>query len=103
MKNQLTISPLEFKVLKLFWNSAELSSSEIVKLLEQKYGFHKKTTKTLLNRLIKKKLVTFTLNGRVYIYTAKIDDQFALQVVFNKFVLDYFDDDLSPLKNLITY
>ncbi|MFK5970709.1 MAG: BlaI/MecI/CopY family transcriptional regulator [Candidatus Marithrix sp.] len=100
MKNQLTINPLEFKVLKLLWNSAELSSSDIVELLDNMYGLQRKTTKTLLSRLIKKGLLIFTLNGREYIYTANIDKESGVQVVFNKFMRDYFDNDLSIIHNL---
>jgi predicted transcriptional regulator len=66
------IGPLERKVLDVLWNKKEATAREICNSLEEK-GERKaySTVRTIINRLVKKKIITQKLDGqeRMYIYS----------------------------------
>jgi BlaI family penicillinase repressor len=73
MSNVVTaISDAESRVMEVLWQRAPLPSEEIVATLLEPTGWHEKTIKTLLNRLLGKGAVTATKDGRRYLYSPRL-------------------------------
>ena len=62
------VSESEQIVMEILWQESPLSSSEVVSRLHDQ-GWNEKTVKTFLNRLVKKQVVSFTRDGRRYLYS----------------------------------
>lgn len=56
IKKSPTISPAEFKVLEILWKLSPQSSSQIIDALKDTESWSNQTVKTLLSRLVTKKL-----------------------------------------------
>jgi len=65
----IDISEAESRVMALLWQRAPQTSEEIVAALLEPTGWHEKTIKTLLNRLLGKRAVTAEKDGRRYLYS----------------------------------
>lgn len=58
MKKTTKVSDSEWQVMKLLWEKAPITSSEIVKILGSNIGWSPTTIYTLISRLVKKKAIT---------------------------------------------
>lgn len=68
MKPIAKISDAEWDVMSLLWNKAPAAASEIVEQLESKRGWHSRTIRTLLDRLVKKGALRSEMEGKRYLY-----------------------------------
>ena len=64
----IPITDAESRVMEVLWKLAPQSSEDIVVALQTPGGWHEKTIKTLLNRLLSKGAVTAERDGRRYLY-----------------------------------
>jgi BlaI family penicillinase repressor len=65
----IVISEAESRVMGVLWQAAPLSSEDIVVALLEPTGWHEKTIKTLLNRLLGKGAISAEKDGRRYLYS----------------------------------
>jgi len=65
----VVISEAESRVMELLWQQSPQTSEEIVAALLEPTGWHEKTIKTLLNRLLGKGAVSAEKDGRRYLYS----------------------------------
>ncbi|GGY23817.1 BlaI family transcriptional regulator [Rhodanobacter panaciterrae] len=65
----IAISDAESRVMEVLWQQAPQTSEDIVASLLQPTGWHEKTIKTLLNRLLGKGAVSAQKDGRRYLYS----------------------------------
>ena len=65
----IAISDAESRVMEVLWQQAPQTSEDIVASLLQPTGWHEKTIKTLLNRLLGKGAVSALKDGRRYLYS----------------------------------
>lgn len=72
MKIATKISEAEWEVMNLVWNKAPILTSEIVDQLAAKNDWHPRTIRTLLDRLVKKGALTYAVDGKRYLYRAKV-------------------------------
>ena len=73
MPNKLiTISDAESRVMEVLWQHAPQTSEDIVATLLTPTGWHEKTIKTLLNRLLGKGAVSAEKEGRRYLYSPQL-------------------------------
>ena len=63
------ISDAESRVMEVLWQQAPRTSEDIVAALLEPIGWHEKTIKTLLNRLLGKGAVNAQKDGRRYLYS----------------------------------
>lgn len=63
------ISEAESRVMEVLWQQSPQTSEEIVASLLEPTGWHEKTIKTLLNRLLGKGAISAQRDGRRYLYT----------------------------------
>ncbi|HEX4044251.1 MAG TPA: BlaI/MecI/CopY family transcriptional regulator, partial [Gammaproteobacteria bacterium] len=63
IKKNPTISPSEFKVLEILWKFSPQSSSQIIDALKDTESWQDQTVKTLLSRLVSKKIISYKQEG----------------------------------------
>ena len=66
------ISEAESRVMEVLWQQSPQTSEEIIASLLQPTGWHEKTIKTLLNRLLGKGAISAQKEGRRYLYTPRL-------------------------------
>lgn len=62
------ISEAESRVMEVLWKHAPRGSEEIAEALHAATGWHENTVRTLLNRLLQKRAVRATRDGRRFLY-----------------------------------
>jgi BlaI family penicillinase repressor len=62
------ISDAEWRVMKIIWEKPSTTARQIIEAVIPETGWNPKTVKTLLNRLMTKKMIGFTNQGRNYHY-----------------------------------
>ena len=66
------ISEAESRVMEVLWQQSPQTSEEIIASLLEPTGWHEKTIKTLLNRLLGKGAISAQKEGRRYLYTPRL-------------------------------
>lgn len=69
MSKPISISDAESHVMEVLWQHAPQSAEEVVAALSTPGGWHEKTIKTLLNRLLGKGALRAEKDGRRYLYS----------------------------------
>jgi BlaI family transcriptional regulator, penicillinase repressor len=72
MKPDPRISEAEWEVMTVVWNQAPAAASDVVEQLETKRGWRSRTTRTLLDRLVKKGALRFEVDGKRYLYWPRV-------------------------------
>lgn len=65
----IVITEAESRVMELLWQQSPQTSKEIVAALLEPTGWHEKTIKTLINRLLGKGAIGAEKDGRRYLYS----------------------------------
>lgn len=68
----VAISEAESRVMEVLWQQSPQTSEEIVMALVEPTGWHEKTIRTLLNRLLGKGAVSAQKDGRRYLYSPRL-------------------------------
>ncbi len=69
------ISDTEWELMRIIWARQPVTSAEIIGTLrEADPTWHPVTAKTLLNRLVKKGVLSHTRQGRAYLYRARVEE-----------------------------
>jgi len=71
-KQTIVITEAESHVMDVLWQQAPRTSEEIVANLIEPTGWHEKTIRTLLNRLLGKGAVSAEKDGRRYLYSPEL-------------------------------
>lgn len=93
------ISDAEYEVMKIIWIYAPISTNDVTEKLSITTSWSPKTIHTLLNRLVKKKAITYNKDSRVFVYTPLITQEEYLNHKSNIFINQYFDGNLLALMN----
>ncbi len=70
--NPPKISEAEWHVMTVVWTRAPASAAEIVEVLTHQQKWHSRTTRTLIDRLVKKKALKIRPEGKRYLYEPSI-------------------------------
>lgn len=97
MKQAPRISEAEWQVMKVIWSRPPSSAQEIIEALAGSSEWSAATIKTLLNRLVKKKALTFEKEGKSYRYAAKATEEECQQAETESFLQRVFDGALTPM------
>src|SRR5690349_6047304 len=62
------ISEAEWHVMSLIWAKSPASAGEIVEALSREKGWHSRTIRTLIDRIVKKKALIVQIEGKRYKY-----------------------------------
>ena len=75
MKPNPKISDAEWEVMSVVWNRPPAAASDIVEQLEARRGWHSRTVRTLLDRLVKKGALRIEVEGKRYLYWPRVTMQ----------------------------
>ena len=91
------VSQAEFKVIEILWKNSPLSASQIVAALEKKVSWSDRTIKSLINRLLKKKVIAYKQEGNRYFYYPLTKKEDYLKKISRGFIHRVFGGKISPL------
>jgi BlaI family penicillinase repressor len=98
MKNIPRISDTEWEVMRVVWEREPCSAGDIIAALHQRdTGWHPKTVKAFLNRLVKKKVLGFKLDGRAYRYYPLVRQSECAEAASVSFLDRVFGGSLKPM------
>ncbi len=100
--NSIKISESEWQVMSVAWEKAPVSAAEVVEVLAQQKGWHSRTTRTLLDRLVKKKALKIRSEGKPNLYEPMISMEAAVRQQSQSFLERVFGGEpVSMLLHLL--
>ena len=98
MKKIPRISETEWEVMKILWAGAPCPAGDIIAALQQTdASWHPRTVKAFLNRLVKKKLLGFSKEGRAYLYRPLVRREDCVDAASESFLERVFGGSLQPM------
>jgi BlaI family transcriptional regulator, penicillinase repressor len=98
MRKMPRISETEWEIMKVVWSRAPCSAGEIIEALRQTdASWHPRTAKAFLNRLVKKKVLGFSKEGRAYVYRPLIRQEECVDAASESFLERVFGGSLQPM------
>ena len=94
----MQISDAEWQVMKIIWMQGEQTSTDLIRVLAERFDWSKSTIQTLLARLVEKECLTRKKEGKFFVYSALL----TLDQSRNLLVRDIKDKVCSRrMKNLL--
>ncbi len=97
MEEAPRISEAEWQVMKVVWSRPPSTAQEIIEALSGSSDWSAATIKTLLNRLVKKKALSFEKEGKSYRYAARASEEECRQAETESFLQRVFNGSLTPM------
>jgi BlaI family penicillinase repressor len=98
MRKLPRISETEWEVMKVVWSQAPCTAGQIIAALQQAdASWHPRTAKAFLNRLVKKKILGFSKEGRAYVYRSLIRREDCVDAASESFLERVFGGSLKPM------
>ena len=98
MKKTPRISETEWKIMQVIWTLAPCSAGQIIEALGGRDpGWHPKTVKAFLNRLVRKKALGFRKEGRAYLYRPLVAEKDCVDAASESFLGLVFGGSLKPM------
>jgi len=98
MKKIPRISETEWEVMKVVWAKTPCSAGEIIEALASTDPtWHPKTIKAFLARLVKKKALGFSKEGRAYLYRPLVRQEECVDAASESFLSRVFGGSLKPM------
>ena len=92
------ISETEWEVMKIVWSQGPCSAGQIIAALQQAdASWHPRTAKAFLNRLVKKKALGFSKDGRAYLYRPLVRREDCVDAASESFLERVFGGSLKPM------
>lgn len=91
------ISEAEYKVMKVIWLNAPISTNEVINKLIETTNWNPKTIQTLLSRLVKKGVITHEKNSRTFVYTPLVKEKEYLERENNSFLNRFYNGTLASM------
>lgn len=66
----MQISDAEWQVMKIIWMQGEQTSTDLIRVLAERFDWSKSTVQTLLARLVEKECLTRKKEGKFFVYSA---------------------------------
>jgi BlaI family transcriptional regulator, penicillinase repressor len=97
MKKPPRISEAEWTVMKVLWERSPASANEIIEAPAVKKSMHPQVARTLINRLVKKRVVGFEKEGRAYLFRPLLREADCVRAASESFVTRVFGGALQPM------
>ncbi len=97
MNTTPSISEAEFQVMKVIWGKSPVSTTEVVTELEKTTDWKPKTIQTLLSRLVKKDVLSFKREDRVFVYTPLVKESDYLSQESDSFLKRFYNGTLNAM------
>ena len=65
----MQISDAEWQVMKIIWMQGEQTSTDLIRVLAERFDWSKSTIQTLLARLVEKECLTRKKEGKLFVYS----------------------------------
>ncbi len=92
------ISETEWEIMKILWAQGPCSAGDIIQALTQTdASWHPRTAKAFLNRLVKKKAIGFSKEGRAYVYRPLVRREDCVDAASESFLDRVFGGSLKPM------
>lgn len=95
MKEFPQISDAEWRVMQVIWESSPITANEVIGQLEPDTDWKPKTIKTLIRRLVDKKVLGFHKEGKAYLYYPLVSENEGIRVETNNFLKKVFNGSLN--------
>ncbi|HEU7295575.1 TPA: CopY/TcrY family copper transport repressor [Streptococcus pneumoniae] len=66
----MQISDAEWQVMKIIWMQGEQTSTDLIRVLAERFDWSKSTVQTLLSRLVEKECLIRKKEGKSFVYSA---------------------------------
>ena len=72
---EIVISDAEWEIMRVVWANIQVTSREVIDVLQEKMAWKESTVKTLMRRLVEKEALSTEKEGRAFIYRANITEE----------------------------
>lgn len=90
------ISEREWEILKPLWEKGPLAARDLYEKMPEEYNWAYRTVKTMLARLVKKGLITYTPVGNSYLYHAAYSRREVTRSALSSFIRRVFNGTCTP-------
>ena len=97
MPSTLDLSDLQLAVMRVLWDKGEASASDVQRALHRSRGLAITTVSTLLTRLERRGLLSHRVDGRTFVYRAKISERDVRRSMLSSLVDGLFRGDASAV------
>ena len=97
MDNAPAISDAEWQVMQVLWDRSPRTANDVVDALAPLTDWHPRTVKTMLNRLVKKQALGFTVDGNRYLYRPRVTRQACMGREIGSLKQRLFDGATAPM------
>jgi len=97
MKTRIRISESEWEVMNIVWEKTPVPAGEVVELLETKKGWRERTTRTLIDRLVKKGVLRAERDGKRFLYRPKLTKEECVQKESRSFLERVFGGEPAAM------
>lgn len=91
------ISDAEWEVIKIIWSNPKIASSEIIDKLNYKSEWKPSTIKSLINRLLNKKAISFEKKSKEYYYYPLISEEECVKEESKSFLNRVFNGSVNSM------
>ena len=97
MKSLPKISDAEWQVMKVLWGASPLPASAIITALEATTTWNHHTIKTLVNRLVNKKVLGYRKEGRRHLYFPRVAEAECMREESRSFLRRVYGGAVKPM------
>ncbi|MEG0771743.1 BlaI/MecI/CopY family transcriptional regulator [Clostridium sp.] len=97
MNDNLKISDSEWEVMKILWEQPHSTASIVIEGLQHSKEWKPKTIKTLIKRLVDKKVLGFEQEGREYKYYPLVNEEEVVKIESNSFLQRVYRGSLKTM------
>lgn len=91
------ISDAELEVMKIIWDYAPISTNEVVEKLSKTSNWTAKTIQTMLLRLLKKNVLTYEKQSRVFVYSPLVEKNDYIKQESNSFLNRFYNGTINSM------
>lgn len=92
-----TISEAEYQVMKVIWDKAPISTTDVVIELTKTSEWTPKTIQSLLGRLVKKGALAYEKESRVFVYTSLVKEEDYLEKESDTFLNRFYNGAINSM------
>ena len=90
--------------MKVVWERQPVPASDVVEQLGRERGWAPRTVKTMLNRLVGKGALAYAVDGKRFLYSAKVNRDACVRRESRSFLSRVFDGSVTPaVVHLLTH
>jgi BlaI family transcriptional regulator, penicillinase repressor len=93
----VTISDAEWQVMNVIWDAQPATGQEVVARLEGQADWAPATIKTMLHRLVRKKVLAYEEQGNRYVYRSNVRRSDCIKQASRSFLERVFEGEPGPL------